>query len=127
MSQNGHASKPKKKKKKRTNKIKSQNRAHRKTSTTTTNNALSAPSNGYSSSTHKSSTSPKASVNGSGSQHSRSKRATSNPRQFRHKFNMTEMQLVIGQIGEMKKSWKTPAEEVIGRIYEIMIWMNDHI
>ena len=32
---------------------------------------------------------------------------------------MTEMQLVIGQIGDMKKSWKTPAEEVMGRIYEI--------
>ena len=119
MSQNGHHTKPKKKKKKRTNKIKSQNRAHRKAATT--NNALGAPSNGYSSSTHKSSvTSPNAlTVNITGSP-PRSKRTTSNPRQFRHKFNMTEMQLVIGQIGEMKKSWKTPAEEVMGRIYEII-------
>eukprot|EP00485_Elphidium_margaritaceum_P001722 CAMPEP_0202692710 /NCGR_PEP_ID=MMETSP1385-20130828/7023_1 /ASSEMBLY_ACC=CAM_ASM_000861 /TAXON_ID=933848 /ORGANISM="Elphidium margaritaceum" /LENGTH=572 /DNA_ID=CAMNT_0049348291 /DNA_START=18 /DNA_END=1736 /DNA_ORIENTATION=- len=39
---------------------------------------------------------------------------------LRHKFNVTEMQLVIGQIADMKKSWKTPAEKVMVRIYQII-------
>ena len=120
---NNNNSKPKKKKKvnRPKNKIKSRNKAHRKAETQ--QNALGRK--GSSNAHRATSTTPNAlSVtrsDGSGySGGGRQKRSPSNPRQFRHKFNMTEMQLVIGQIGEMKKSWKTPAEEVMGRIYEII-------
>lgn len=90
--------------KKRKNKIKSKNRAHRYRYSTTDNMKTSH---------YKSSSS---------STHNQHRHTVSNPSSdFKHaKFNMTEMQLVIGQIAQMKKSWKTPDQQIMGRIYQII-------
>eukprot|EP01083_Nonionella_stella_P203441 742329_1 len=126
---NNPSRKKKKKKKKKINKIKSQNKknaVHRKAATTA--NAL-HPNGKHTNNNHikSSATSPNAlspQYTNNNGYNTRPKRTASNPRAFRHKFNMTEMHLVVSQIADMKKSWKTPAEDVMGKIYEI-IYMSE--